>query len=193
MLVVVFVYMLKTCRIASASVKQAHLAERSLGLLQGEYNRARSAPDIKAHEPPSVVLESDARQPWKDKGIAARPGKRLWLYVPLTFTNTGSTPGVVSNLDLRVHPTRADGSSAEWRTDWPGSNGPVEKPEWEPNPIEVPPHGSAGRTTKLYVRDYDGGARCTRCGSPSRRRPADALGLRGRGMEEHELEVDEHA
>jgi len=105
-------------------------------------------PEIRAHEPSSIVMESDWRH------AIGKEGSKLWLYVPLTFTNDGSVPGVVAGLQLVVHPTLRDPGSEHWQTDWPGANDPVEKAEWEPNPIQVLPHGSEGRTVKLCVRHY---------------------------------------
>ena len=135
------VYILKTCRIASASLRQARVADKTLQL-------AQSGPDIRAVEPPAVVLESDWRHGKEGEG------NKLWLYVTFVFTNTGSAPGVVSDLKLNLQPTLRDDTSPTWETDWPGPNDPVEHPEREPDPIEVPPHGSAARRARLYVRDY---------------------------------------
>jgi len=111
-------------------------------------------PSITAIEPPVVVLESD--------GTREGPlgcGKPLRLYVPLTFTNSGAAPGIVSDIGIGlVLESTAAGAWARWETDWPGPNDPVatDSRYWDANPIEVPAHGSVGRTVKLIVRDYLG-------------------------------------
>jgi hypothetical protein len=92
--VAVAIYTKKTCKLAADSGEQLLLAKETTQMRRDDHARARSGPEITAIEPPSIVLESADGRP------DGRPGKPLWVYAPLTFTNTGSTPGVVS--DLRI-------------------------------------------------------------------------------------------